>query len=376
MKKLLLGTTALFALGAIPAAEAADKISLGLGGYFNAYVVGGDVDDGPGEIGAGGTREHGIGREGEIYFRGQTTLDNGILVGVFVQLEAETSADQIDNSYLYFDGSFGRVELGSTWGPGLNMFYGSPGHVIPGHGRFASQTQAPVPGIYLATGYNVIDDVNDKIAYYTPRLAGFQLGVGYAPDDKNSGATIGVDESGGGFNSEADGGVSETWVLAANYVNNFGGFDVALYGSYGEGDAETPGLSVDPSAWALGFTVGWMGFSVGANYLDQEDNFVTGALLPGGASGERSEWELGLSYATGPWTFGLAYWDVTQEIAGLSDTEANYYSAGVRYAIGPGIQLVGGVQHYDNDSGSNAAGVNAFLEGDATVFLLGTALSF
>src|SRR5690606_7679021 len=121
---------------------------------------------------------------------------------------------------------------------------------------------------------------------------------------------------------------------------------------------------------------GWMGFSFGANYLDQEDNFVTGALLPGGATGDRREWELGVSYATGPWTFGLAFWDVEQEIAGLSDTEAKYYSAGVRYAIGPGIQLVGGVQHYDNDSGQTAAGVNAFAEGDATIFLLGTALSF
>ena len=136
MKKVLLGTTALVALGVLPiAAQAADKIQLGLSGYYRFYAVGASLDDGTDassptgmEVGAG-IRDHGVGREGEIHFRGQTTLDNGIKVGVRVELEAETSLDQIDNSYIYFDGGFGRVEMGSMWGPGVIMHYGSTGHV-------------------------------------------------------------------------------------------------------------------------------------------------------------------------------------------------------------------------------------------------------
>jgi hypothetical protein len=51
MKPILLGSTAL-ALALVPAAAgAADKIQLGLGGYFRAFAVFGDQDDGPGEPG-------------------------------------------------------------------------------------------------------------------------------------------------------------------------------------------------------------------------------------------------------------------------------------------------------------------------------------
>jgi predicted porin len=388
MKKVLLGSTALVALGLLPAvAQAADKIQLGLSGYFNAYLVGGRVDDGVGEIGAPGTREHGIGRESEIHFRGQTTLDNGIKVGVRVELEGETSGDQIDNSYIYFDGGFGRVEVGSIWGPGLIMFYGSPGHVISGHGRFASQVQAPVPFGYTAVGYNVIDNVNDKISYYSPRFAGFQLGVAYTPDDK---AAVGADETGAGFNPDVNtGSVSEVVVVGVNYVNKFGGVDVALYGSYGEGDVESTTATaaavsgIDPQTWAIGAQIGYMGFKVGANYTDYEDNFGTGTVT--GANTDRYEFEIGATYSTGPWTIGATYWHLEQD--GLvtttnSDAEGDYYSLGVRYAIGPGVTLIGGVQHYQTDASTNAAGVNVATgatgaaDGDATVFLLGTALSF
>jgi hypothetical protein len=386
MKKVLLGTTALAALGLVPAvANAADKIELGLSGYFNAFVVAGSVDDGVGDLGAAGVREHGIARESEIHFRGQTTLDNGIKVGVRVELEGETSGDQIDNSYVYFDGGFGRVEVGSIWGPGLIMFYGAPGHVISGHGRFASMTQAPNTGVYNAFGYNVIDNVNDKIVYYSPRFAGFQVGFGYAPDDKASSAIGGgADETGVGFNSDADAaGVSEVWVIAANYVNKFGGVDVALYGSYGEGDDEAAASMADPQTWAVGGTLGYMGFKIGGNYRNDEDNFGVGTVTAAGL--ERDEYELGASYSTGPWTFGLAYWHTKQELGtGVSEQESDYYSLGIRYALGPGVTLNGGIQHYDTDAGTNAAGTKftlaapggGGLDGDATVFLLGTALSF
>ena len=124
MNRILLGTTALaVAIGAPLAASAADKISLSLGGYYRFFGVVGSQDDGTGEPGAG-IREHGVAREGEVYFQGKTKLDNGITVGVTVQLEAETSGDQIDESYIYFDGFFGRLELGSEDEAPEQMFYG------------------------------------------------------------------------------------------------------------------------------------------------------------------------------------------------------------------------------------------------------------
>jgi len=87
MKKVLIGTSALIAVGLLTAqgASAADRISLGVSGNYR--VLGGFVnqDDGTGQS-ANGSRNHGIGTDGKINFSGSTTLDNGIEVGVRVEL--------------------------------------------------------------------------------------------------------------------------------------------------------------------------------------------------------------------------------------------------------------------------------------------------
>ena len=87
MKKILLGSTAIVAAAAAFAApaSAAENIKLGLGGYYQSAFVLIDED-------VADTRTDSIKQEGEIYFLGETTLDNGVTVGVNVQLEAYTTA--------------------------------------------------------------------------------------------------------------------------------------------------------------------------------------------------------------------------------------------------------------------------------------------
>lgn len=77
-----------------------------VGGYFQAYGVFVSQPDGPGEYGAD-RRSFDIKREAEIFFSGRVRLDNGLTVGVQVELEAETCSDQIDESYLFFEGGWG-----------------------------------------------------------------------------------------------------------------------------------------------------------------------------------------------------------------------------------------------------------------------------
>jgi outer membrane protein OmpU len=40
--------------------------------------------------------------DSEVWFKGLTTLDNGLSVGINVQLEANSTGDQIDESFLIF----------------------------------------------------------------------------------------------------------------------------------------------------------------------------------------------------------------------------------------------------------------------------------
>ena len=90
MKNLLLGSSTLFAVAlASGASQAAEQIALGVGGYFLGYGVAGDEDG----TAAANRRNHMIAREAEIHFKGKTTLDNGLTVGVQVELEGETCGD-------------------------------------------------------------------------------------------------------------------------------------------------------------------------------------------------------------------------------------------------------------------------------------------
>src|ERR1019366_893120 len=79
MKKLLMCSAATIALGLAVATQAkADGIKLDLAGHFKGYVtwLSQDTESSTNE------RHFDILRETEIHFTGETTLDNGLTVGV------------------------------------------------------------------------------------------------------------------------------------------------------------------------------------------------------------------------------------------------------------------------------------------------------
>jgi hypothetical protein len=362
-------------------AVAAEKIKLGLGGYWRGAVhVGGD------DVGAAGTlnndlRDHGFGQESEIYFSGKTTLDNGIKFGVMVQLEGETSGDQIDNTYIWSESSFGRVEFGETWGPSLLMSYGTIGDKIDGHGDFGSHGTQPVPnGLGINSyggGAGILQTPEQKIAYYTPRMAGFQVGVSYIPENNVANGST-TNTTGNGLNSERDGLIgSELFDVGANYIGKFGGVDVAVFGSYFTSETEkavavgsVAGEDVD--GFSVGGQVGFAGFRVGGRYTDIED--LLGAQPTTSAtSGDRTNWRIGVEYGQGPWSVGATYQEATGDIGGVNrDDQTEFVSVGGAYNLGPGIKLFAGVQLFDFEDSSGVA----TNEGDATVGVIGTKLSF
>jgi hypothetical protein len=107
LRRALLTGSAL-ALAAPPAA-AEQRLSLELAGFYRFFGVAGRQEDGPGEPGDG-IRQHGVARDSEVFFRADTTLPDGLSAGVDVQLEGETGPDQINESYVFFEGVFGRNE--------------------------------------------------------------------------------------------------------------------------------------------------------------------------------------------------------------------------------------------------------------------------
>ncbi|MDA1097558.1 MAG: porin [Proteobacteria bacterium] len=378
MKSILYGTTALMAVSLVAGSvSAAEKIKLGLGGYWRGAIHVGDADnDGAGAAGSD-LRDHGFGQESEIYFSGNTTLDNGIKFGVMVQLEGETSGDQIDNTYIWTEGAFGRVEFGETWGPSLLMSYGSVGDKLDGHGDFASNnagTNWNGLGINTYGGdAGILQTPDQKITYFTPRMAGFQVGASYMPEN-NPAAT---NSTAGGLNSQVNGLVgNELFDIAANYVGKFGGVDVAAFGSWFTSDTEAtaigavPGRDVD--GYSVGGQIGVSGFTVGGRYTNIDD--LLGAQPTTAATaGDRETWRMGAAYASGPWSVGANYIKATGDIGGVNrDDETVYWSVGGDYNLGPGITLFAGVQFWDYEDSSNTAAT----QGDSTIGVFGTLFSF
>ena len=371
MKKLLYGTTALVAAGMVAGgAQAADKIKVGVGGYFYGYLVGVDQDDsGPGggvNADAGNnTRGHHINREGEIIFTGKTNLDNGIQFGVQVQLEAESCGDQIDETFMWMSGSFGRINLGSENSAAYLMGYGS---VAASH--WSAGVNSPGSRFHTtggnAAGFNTtnaqLTSDAEKITYFSPRMSGFQLGISYTPERAQDIASYA-----GPAGDATSGDQSEVIEIGANWTGKVGGTSVGVSGSWGEASEEvSSATSEDREEYTLGIKASLQGWSVGFRYND--DNQGTS-----GGNTDREAWQVGVRYKTGPWGIGLqvANNEVGQG-SGLGQDEARAVEVGGSYSIGPGITMVGGVQVHDlSDSANDPA-----QENEATVFFVGTFLGF
>ncbi len=360
MKRLLLGTTAVAVTGlaAGPAlAQDYGKISLSVGGYYQNFISFVSQDD---ERSFGTEREFNpvnVRHEGEIIFSGETTLDNGLVVGFQAQLEAITQGDQMDETYLYFSGGWGRLLMGSENSAPYLMSYAAPyaglGVNSPNFFLFSPLefNDARTSG-YL----NFASDAN-KVTYFTPRFGGFQLGVSYTPN---------VDAVGGnrqtfGLNTDEDpGDYNHVFGAGANFVESFNSLDIALFvGAEWANLEEDSGDDDDFESYQGGLNIGFAGFTVGGSvhYNNQ------------GEEGGDDTWfyDVGATYSTGPWTVGLTY--ARSRVEEDTDDKRDLYEAGVSYALSPGVTITGAVQYMEEE-------FNEDNTSDGFGGVIGTKLSF
>ena len=309
-----------------------------------------------------GKRGHAGWHESEVKFSGETALDNGITVGVNIQLEGESTADQLDENFVYFDGNFGRVELGEIDGVSYRAsvflpsayFYQGPnyGSVIwGGAGGNANSGAWTYAGTWAGDAA--------KINYFTPRINGFQLGVSYAPEDceLDGGYTGACGTYNDLFATEnVPGEQSEIWDVGANYYGDLGDMSLAVSVGYNQGSLEAAADgSEDRTEWAVHGTIGSGAFTVGAGY--REDN---GGTSP--SNTDTTAWAVSGNYKMDSWTFGAGY-VVQQKGAGAEggEDQVSGFAMGLDYAFAPGITLMGGIDRYDyEDNLGAAANENSF----------------
>ncbi len=393
MIRQLRSTTALVTVALAAAAGTAQAqtsgLKLGLGGYFDYFVAAVKQDDGVGQPGQG-KRSFDIKREAEVWFTGSVKLENGLTVGARIELEAETCGDQIDESYLFFSGNWGRIEVGALNSALYRMHFSAPA-VIPGHGPVdpsfaeasAGSNRAATTGVATNSSGTLTSD-SEKFSYYTPRLNGVQLGLSWTPDQSEE-VTGGMNARNGSFggmtNSNNTAQYENIFEGSVNYVNKVGQIDLSLSAGWGRGtlEATTANYRKTRNFYAFGANIGWGNWLIGGSYAHDDalqTNTAVG-IVPAGTY-PASYWTAGIDYKTGPWAHGFTYsGGRIQGSTGVSDDRLNLYQLSSRYTYGPGMQLVGAVQYSDArgpDKTPTTTGNDSTNK--AVILLLGTRITF
>lgn len=335
MKKVLYSTTALAAAGmfafAPVDAQAAEKIKLGLGGYF---LWAGAVSDSDSKMHeAQGTSN--MWSESEVYFRGNTTLDNGIRVDVIIQLETDqvSNGTQIDESYLKVGNlkQWGEFRLGSTkmaafitgrtTAPSVNTISNATNH---GQSHYLVPSTTPLKG--PATFFSHEGAADRMLAMYvTPNLNGFQGAISFTPAHANNDTPAQTK----GMNATDSQNVS----AGAAYKRKLGDANVGLSAGYTKVDGKR-GVNAEYTTTQFGGIVSFAGFSVGAQWAKRKDD------TPMSNADDREGFQAGIGYKTGPWNIALTWLNTTDDHSmNPGEVEHNQYSLGMAYSLGAGISV-------------------------------------
>lgn len=347
-------------LGGAAPLQAAERISLQIGGDLTQYFGYAENDD---DVG-GDFSGFDVKSDGELSFAGAGVLDNGIEAGVEVVLKTEsTTEEQIDGSHLWLEGRFGRLEIGSRDNAAALMHYAAPDVglgindsdiadwiVNPSGGDEDSAFQST----YLYLG----EDKATKITYFTPRFEGLQLGVSYIPEFQRD---VSDQPAGDIYNN----GVA----LGANYVRSFGGVEVALAAGYLR--AEKPDGVADGATaegYSVGGNIGYAGVTLGASFADTKGSGEAGT--DPGASFDGRGYDVGIAYAFEAWQVSLSYYNgKVADSATAGDSKHETVMLSGNYELGPGVNLLASVfrTRFDADTG---------VENDGWAAVTGLNISF
>jgi len=375
MKMLLLGTTAVVATtafggGAAFAQSASEPIKLGLGGYW---------------VGAGADRIAGSGpqnsehhnqafeQDSTMYVKGETKFDNGLGVGVMWQFRGEgansSTTDTVKRSYVRFFGGFGEVRFGDDDDSRLQkaVFAPQAGAIFGVNSPYLQFTNAPPASNTTSRPIGV--KRAQRIAYFSPTIAGFSFTASYTPDSSKgrlASPTFAASNNAGQASSE--------YSIAGAYDNKFGDFH--LTGSAGYTSSRVEGAGVGPyvqwNEWAYdgGINLGWGPFTIGTSYehVQNANNQGVGAAQNAFGNQNNSTWDVGLLYSMGPystsigWSRGLYGGFAVANATSILDT----YEAIVDYVLGPGVAVGAAIQLDYYKSGVTAGAGGAGNVGGAS----------
>jgi outer membrane protein OmpU len=321
--KLLLGSTALVSAGLLlsGAAQAQETriggIEVVLGGYTEFGVQGATEDT---NVDGEDDRHYNFFMDNEVFINARGVTEGGIEYGSEIELEVGSGRGNTDNAFtdeatLFFSGAFGRFEFGREDGAEDVMGIGGE-DAQSGTGGIDGDTTNLEPLFEVPdTGDNA------KVSYFTPRIAGFQLGASFTPDDND------------GLTDEGVGNEQENLIGAGvNWTGALGPMDLTVAGTGIKGENEE-GDGDDLEAWEAGALAGFGGLLFGAKY---------GQLLD---LGEAQFINAGIEYRFGAAGASVGYTRVDPD----DGEENNVFYVSGDVGLMPGVTLKGDVSYATDD---------------------------
>ncbi len=159
-----------------------------------------------------------------------------------------------------------------------------------GHGGYASNTSQK--NNFRALKDNSFDGVEDstKISYIAPRIEGVQIGVSYAPNSQNSGATAKKYY----HNSVAT--IKDVLSFGVNYAQDFDNLGVEISATADKSRVKkTADARQNLFAYDMATTLTYFGFSLGASYGSWQNSLQKSAEVSAA-----NYYTFGLGYGFGP----------------------------------------------------------------------------
>lgn len=434
--RVLLGTTALLGAAMLAPEASAQQVttkapfSINLSGFLN-FAAGFSQNDTEGP-GYGPQRTYDFREDSRLNIEASATADNGLTYGVYWRLFVDTSnkygGRNTDRANLFFDGKFGRVELGDNKSPIIKIGYVGPFDYGPSSGDF---TVGPYGGYFGSFENDWLQGGNDgtglvgvlgrlqqfgaqaydfsnatKITYLTPVWNGLQAGVSFAPDGRSRFGqqvfrerTLNVGIAGNASpNVFGQSAYQTIWEGAVNYTNKF---QTSFLGEVGVGAAGTVSYASFKGNTAFGGRVtnndlnsysGQVsatayGFTVAGGYTYQgKSGYIKSEFVPAGTFYEPTDQQgyfVQWQYATGPWAFGGYFQHALDAGDPLlpGGSRMNAVQTGLSYLLAPGLQMFGSAYWYDvYDDGSagipDTVNPGGPVHRQGWVYLIGTGVSF
>jgi hypothetical protein len=366
MKKSLYLTSALvaasvLALGSTDSMAAGKALKVAVTGSYKAVVGYAEQSTGFSKSVVGTTSTSyntmDVKTDSEVHFKASGQAENGMKIGVGVELETDQSknaGDHIDGTYMTIGGGFGTFMLGSSAAAAAVLSVNAPSTGAIGvFGGDSSEwiVKPAAVAVSAVAGGNIGGNDKAKIRWISPSFSGFTAGGSYVPDLSSADGNMASNGGNGGTDaSQIDVALKYAGKMGANAMSaSVGWWTVDQTTTAANAATATEGYSLGASTTMASVTVGLGYKEVTTTGSALASGTTVGSSLSGSANSKDEEVvNVGASWTDGKkTTLALNYFQSEMEMSSTTDGEDSLtkWTLGMKYVMGPGIDFLGTVQN-------------------------------